>query len=354
MYASTVINSSTLKIARTNKAASSLGLVLPFNPCMQDEKTVENIVKDAEERVHVLLDRALDPAYADDMFVRVKKLFSKLNYNSHCKSIAVLLTPDEEKVTYLNFPVKPVAYLNKYVFLLELTANADRQPDFYFLIVEQSHVKLYEYQHSQLQIVYATKQESGQNEETNSEIVFKQVLQTIERMNANNQKPVFVTGSPNLVELFYNSPCSSNVLFRHLDNQAPLGEERIKKIVQEIISQWKYWRSKFIINRIMIMRNANILIARIEVVLEALRSSVDGLLLIDKHLKQQLYKSRRANALFYTKDELMNQVERFLTRGNRIEITETGMLKEFGDIVLLPYKPSPFFHIFAGYQYRKT
>ena len=72
------------------------------------------------------------------------------------------------------------------------------------------------------------------------------------------------------------------------------------------------------------------------------------------HLKQQLYKSRRANALFYTKDELMNQVERFLTRGNRIEITETGMLKEFGDIVLLPYKPSPFFHIFAGYQYRKT
>ena len=55
MYASTVINSSTLKLARTNKAASSLGLVLPFNPCMQDEKTVENIVKDAEEKSHSII-----------------------------------------------------------------------------------------------------------------------------------------------------------------------------------------------------------------------------------------------------------------------------------------------------------
>ncbi|MCY7291963.1 MAG: hypothetical protein LH615_07245 [Ferruginibacter sp.] len=343
-----------MNTAKARTAISTLGLVIPFQPSMQDERTIQTWLSNAADAVKIKMKDSYDEVCIKNVLTRLEKLFSKLNYNSHRKSIAVILTPDEEKVTYLNFPVKPVAYLNKYVFLLELAANADRQPDFYFLIVEQSHVKLYEYHHSQLQIVYATKQESGQNEETNSEIVFKQVLQTIERMNANNQKPVFVTGSPKLVELFYNSHCSSNVLFRHLDNQAPFGEERIKEIVQEIISQWKYWRSKFIINRIMIMRNSNILIAHIEVVLEALRRSVDGLLLIDKHLKQQLYKSRRANALFYTTDELMNQVERFLTRGNRIEITETGMLKEFGDIVLLPYKPSPFFHIFSGYQYRKT
>jgi len=39
----------------------------------------------------------------------------------------------------------------------------------------------------------------------------------------------------------------------------------------------------------------------------------------------------------------MNQVESFLKRGNRIEITETGLLEQFGDIVLLQFKPPNFF-----------
>ena len=127
------------------------------------------------------------------------------------------------------------------------------------------------------------------------------------------------------------------------DNVAPFDEEIIKPPVKEIISHWNYWQSKFIIDRIMITKKADVLIAEIEAVLQALRNSGDGLLLIDKRLKQQLYKSRRANALFNTADELMNQVERFLIRGNRIEITETGLLQEFGDIVLLQHKPSDFF-----------
>ncbi len=85
----------------------------------------------------------------------------------------------------------------------------------------------------------------------------------------------------------------------------------------------------------MIAQKANVLISNTEAVLNALSHSADGLLLLDKRLKRQLYKSRRVNALFNTGDELMNQVERFLTRGNRIEITETGLLKNFGGIVLL-------------------
>jgi len=342
MYASTKIISSTLKKIRTKKASLSLGLALPFQPSMQDEKTMGNILKDGEESVQVMLNKALDPVDAVDMFTRLQKVFSKLNYNSHCKSIAVLLKPCEERVTYLNFRVKPVVYLNKYVSLLELTSNGDRQPDFYCLVLEQNHAKLYEYNHHQLYQVYATKQEISLDEETNTETLFKQVLLTIERMNGNNEKPVFVTGSPNMVEPFCTSSLCSGIFFRHSDNEGLFVEEKIKRFVKEIISQWNYWQSKFVMDRIMITQKANILIAEIEMVLQALRNGVNGLLLIDKRLKQRLYKSRRANALFNTADELMNQVESFLKRGNRIEIADAGLLQEFGDIVLLQYKLNHF------------
>jgi len=345
MYASSVISSSNLKKVRTKKSALSLGLALPFQPRMQDEKTMDNILKFSEQSARVMAHRTLDPVYAHNFFTRLRTVFSKLDYNSHCNSIAVLLRPDNESVTYLNFRVKPVIYLNKYVSLLELTANADSQPDFYYLVLEQSNAKIFEYHHNRLNQVYATKQEPALNEKTNCNNLFSQVLQTIERLNGNNEKPVFITGSINQVELFCNNVCYSGTFFRLLHNVAPFGEEVVNRFVKEIISNWNCWRSKFIMDRIRITGKANILIAEIEMVLLALRNGVNGLLLIDKGLKQRLYKSRRANALFNTADELMNQVERFLIRGNRIEITEAGLLEEFGDIVLLQHKQAHFFTI---------
>jgi len=345
MYASSEIYYSKLKITRTNKSALSLGLVLPFNPCMQNEKTIKYILGDSEKRVQIMLNGTSDQAYTNNIFVRLQKILSKLNYNSHCRSIAVLITPYEEKVIYLNFLVKPVIYLNKYLSLLELTANADRQPDFYYLDLQQNHAKLYEYHHKQLHKVYATKQDSGLNEKNNPETLFKQVSQTITRINGNNETPVFITGNTDLVELYYNSSYYSSIFFSLLDKVAPLGEEIMNRHVKEIISQWNYWRSKFIIERIILTQKSTVLIAGLDAVLKALHHSVDGLLLIDKSLNQQLYKSLRTNTLFNSADELMNQVECFLKRGSRIEITETGLLKEFGDAVLLQRKPSHFFEI---------
>ena len=345
MYASSLISSSNLKKVRTKKFALSLGLALPFQPRMQDEKTMDNILKFSEQSAHEMVHRTLDPVYALNVFTRLKNVFSKLDYNSHCNSIAVLIRPDNESVTYLNFRVKPIIYFNKYVSLLELTANADSQPDFYYLVLEQSNANLFEYHHNRLNQVYATKQVPGLNEKTNPETLFKQVLQTIERLNGHNQKPVFITGCPKLVELFCSSSLYPGVFFRLLDNVAPFDEEIIKRLVKEIISHWNYWQSKFLMDQIMIAQKANVLIAEIEMVSQALRNGVDGLLLIDKRLKQRLYKSRRANALFNTADELMNQVERFLISGNRIEITEAGSLQQFGGIVLLQNRPSHFFRL---------
>ncbi len=343
MYASSVINSFNVKKSGTKKAALSLGLALSFHPCMQDEKTMQHVLKNGEENVQIMLNKALDPVDAGDMLERLQKVLSKLNYNSHCKSIAVLLRPDEESVTYLNFPVKPVTYLNKSVSLLELTANTHRPADFYYLVLEQYQVKLYEYYNNHLNQVYASKQETGFNEKTNSDTLLKKVLQTIERLNANNEKPVFITGSPEQVEVFCSSSLYSGIFYRVLENAALFDEEIIQRLVKEIINHWKRWQSKFIMDQITITQKANVLIAEVEMVLQALRNGVDGLLLIDKCLKQRLFKSRRTNALFNTADEFMNQVERFLISGNRIEITETELLKEFGHIVLLQNRPVHFF-----------
>ena len=335
MQALSVTNAAKIKITKIRSAILSLGLVIPFQPSMQDERAIATILSYAAEVVQTKMQGSYDEGCINNLLARLEKLFCKLNYKTHRKSIAVILTPDEEKVTYLNFRVKPVTYLNKYVSLLELTANAERQPDFYFLILQETSAELYEYHHNQPHKVYAQKLGTAFDTKTNPGSLFKQASQTIELVNNKNEKPVFVTGSPNVVELFCNSSYYSNIFFTLLYEVAPFGEEIIKSLAKEITSHWSYWQSKFISGRIMMAQKANAFISNVEAVLNALSHSADGLLLIDKHLIQQLYKSRRVNAIFNTADELTNQIERFLIRGNRIEITETGLLKDFGGIVLL-------------------
>ena len=335
MLGLSVTNNNKRKIIKAGSATSSLGLVIPFQPCMQDERTIQNMLKHATEAMHTKLEGSADSAYANDMFTRLEKVFSKLNYNSHCKSIAMILKLYEEKVIYLNFRVKPVTFFNKYVSALDLAANTESEPEFYLLLLQENNAELYEYHNNHVHKVYTKKQEPGFDRINDSDCLIKQVLHTLIFLNNKNDKPVFVTGNAQLVIEFYNASLFPELIFKKVQAVTEYTNDKIGLLAKEIINQWDCWQSKLVSGKIMLAQKTNSLISNIEAVLQALRRSVDGLLLIDTRLKRQLYKSRRVNALFNTADELTDQVERFLVRGNRIEITETGLLKDFGGIVLL-------------------
>ena len=87
--------------------------------------------------------------------------------------------------------------------------------------------------------------------------------------------------------------------------------------------------------KIELSKKSKSLISKIAALSEALESSKDGLLLINKYYKKQLIKSLRMNPLFKSEEIWMKHLERFLTRGNRIEIVKAGLLKNYGGIVLL-------------------
>ncbi|MDZ4793034.1 MAG: hypothetical protein SGI83_02030 [Bacteroidota bacterium] len=330
-----VTNNSKRKIIKAGSATWSLGLVIPFQPSMQNERTIQTMLTYVAEIVQTKLQGSYNEVYIYTVLASLEKVFSKLNYNSHCKSIAVILTPEEEKVTYLNFRGKPVTFLNKYVSLLELASITDREPEFYFLLLQETSAEIFEYHNNQLHKVYAQKQKSGCDIKNNTGNLIKGVLNTIELLNSKNDKPVFVTGIPALATTFYKASSIPETVFKIALPVTENTSDKMQLLAAEIARQWKYWQSKFTGGKIILAQRANYLVSNVEAVLQALRRSVDGLLLIDKRLKQQLYKSRRINALYNTGGELMNQIERFLVRGNRIEITETGLQKNFGGIVLL-------------------
>jgi hypothetical protein len=318
------------KIIKPQPEFSSLGFVIPFQPCMWDEKSVQSAWDNAMQIVETKMKGSYSEECTNKVLARLEKIFNRLNFNTHRKSLAVILTPDEEKLIYLSFLVRPVVFSGRSVSVIDLATNIQREPDFYYLVLNKDYAGLYDYNNKQLRKVYE------QSNETCLVNIFKNAAAVIELLNSKNEKPVFVTGSPNLVEQFCNSEYYAENYFPLLYHKAPFSSEIIQSLVKEITNHWNYWQSKFIASRVLLAQKANALVSNAEAVLLALRKSTDGLLLIDKRLKQQLQKSARTgNAIFHIADELIGQIEKFLTRGNRIEITETGLLKDMGGIVLL-------------------
>src|ERR1035437_6213905 len=78
------------------KEIPSVGFIIPFQPTMQ------NIEKIAESFAHTLKSVELQLknqgiALTDKILERIQKLFSSLNYKTHRKSVAVILSPSEER-----------------------------------------------------------------------------------------------------------------------------------------------------------------------------------------------------------------------------------------------------------------
>lgn len=324
-------NITTRKITKLRPVFSSLVLVIPFQPSMWDENSIQSVLSYTMEIVQTKMKGRYSDECSNKVLARLEKLFAQLNFNTHRKSLAVMLTPGEEKAIYLSFPVKPIVFFNESVSLLDFVSNIKQEADFYYLVLNKGSASLYDYNNKHIGKVYE------QNNVANALNLYKNASGVIELLNSKNEKAVFVTGSPNLVERFCNSAYYSKNYFTLLYDAAPFSDEIIQTLVKEITCHWRYWQSKFIAGRVMLAQKANSLISNTETVLQALRKSADGLLLMDKHFKHQLQKSYRTGSVVFQKaGELISQIEKFLTRGNRIEITETGLLKDLGGIVLLP------------------
>lgn len=324
---------------------SSIGVVMPFQPSMWDDKMVEEAWNKVMEKVQQKMKEKYAAECADKLMTRLNKIFGRLNFNTHRKSLVLILTPEEEKVFYLNFPVKSVVFFSKQISVLDLAANILQDAEFYYLVLNKNSTGLYDYSEGRLRKVNENKEEPHINS------LFKKAFSTTEILNKKNEKPVFITGSPNLVALFCNSYDAAGKYFPLLYHIAPYSDDVIGGIVKEIISHWNYWRSKFIAGRAVMAQQAGCLVSYIEAVLQALSKGADGLLLIDKKLKQQLQKPVKKDVLFQTTQELMVHLEKFLTRGNRIEIIETGVLKNMGGIALLTNVPQHS-SVMTGYKLR--
>ncbi|MGN6193879.1 MAG: hypothetical protein ACTHOB_03005 [Ginsengibacter sp.] len=325
------------KVRQLNREVQSIGLLIPFQPCMQDKRTISKVFNYAIELIQTKLEEN-SVLLAESMSIaQLEKIFRSLNYHSHCKSVAVILTPDTEKVIYLNYFADSTVVFNQHFSLLDLAGNMETNPEFQLLFLEKTEIIAYHFLRGKLNKVYSNKNKS-QREVFPGISEISSVVNILKAVDKANDIPVFIAGEEHLIERFYNNAPAREIIF-NISSFTGFLHKNTQPMILKINEQWKYWRARLIRGQVELAKRSNTFIAGREKVLTALQHLTDGILFIDKSLKEQVDNSILIKSPGIFCKELPDLLEEFLMRGNRVEITQPGLLEEHGGIVLIKKLP---------------
>jgi hypothetical protein len=335
-----MITLSEIKISYPQKSETaaekqSIGLVIPFQPSMVDKKTIKSILNYTLEEVQCRLENEYQPEDIRHVIDNLKKIFNRLNYNSHRKSVAIIVKPDEEKIIYLNYSGNPVFYLDDRFSLLDLVGNSVREPEFELLWIKNNGAELHEYFNNSLHKVFS-QTSALCDEDTNNECLMQRISAIVKLVNRNNDKPVFLYSEDDQqTNKFFEIFPYKNILFKLNLFEKQEHDKPTDVLVQKILSRWPHWQSMLVRGQITLAKKNQTIFSHLNSVTKALKYYNNGILLIDEFMKQEIHQNLEDENSFDATKKLTDEIEKFLARGNRIEITEGGLLETLGGIALI-------------------
>ncbi len=315
---------------------NSLGLVIPFQPSMVDSKTINGILSYTLEVVAAKLESKYQQENTNAIIKRLEKIFTRLNFNSHRKSVAIIIDGDDEKIIYLNYSGKPVFITDTPFSLLDLVGESVRNPEFELLYLGKKHAELYEYFNDSLHKVFAQTNNFCNDRNTGSACLIRRIGNIVKQINKKNDKPVFIVSEEEQqTHKFLKFFSYSEIVFAITPSSKEFDVETTRLLVERINRQWNFWQCKLVEGQIAIAKKYQSLYSHLNSVIKVLKDSNDGLLLIDSFMKEEIHRSLKDETLFLATQKLTDEIEKFLARGNRIEITKGGLLEAFGGIALI-------------------
>lgn len=354
MITSPQIKSERLTSVEKNPETYSLGLVIPFQPSIVDKNTIQGLLNYSIEVAQLKLERFHENIFIKQITRRLQRIFSNLNYNSHRKSVAIIIEGEEEKIIYLNYSGKPVFLFNDTFSLLDLVGNSIHSPEFELLVFKKDGAELYEYFNDSLHKVFSQTRNLCTEVASDSSCLIHRISNIIKRVNSKNDKPVFVfSEDEDQTDKFCEYFPFKEIAFKlNISSNEDL-KSKIQLIVNKVINQWNYHQTKLVKGQIAIAKRNQTLHSHLDEVIRVLKHSDDGLLLIDRFMKDEIHKTSKNESLFMATQKLNGEIEKFLARGNRIEITDGGVLENLGGIALIKENPTNFQYFGAPRKYNE-
>jgi hypothetical protein len=343
----------------------AVSIIMPFQPMMSSKSELENKLKLAVEKVETQLMNNYAGEKALPVVRRLTNLLTKLNYNTHKKSIAIFVSSFIETVYYLDILVEERIATDSFE-IRDLINSKKKDLRYLVLLLSSERSKMYEGDCSKFVLIksnvpeniFAYKNDIAErvsnfsDPDKRKEILLDKFLHHMDEglslvLNAYNL-PVFVLAPEKVLGHFKKITRHAEKLVAFISgNYDNATETEIRNVLQPYLKNWTQMRVQAILQDLENAKNEHKLSEGIHEVEKSSRQKNSRLLVVEKdfayppcsvHPCGEISETvSPSNLPFYIRDTVDSVIEKVLQNGGDVEFVENGMLKDYDRIALIKY-----------------
>jgi len=330
-------------------------ITLPFNPKMTDKRMIEQSLNQLFERARADMDGHYQKNHVAKVFQRLSRIAKHLEYSTHKISLAILVSPEFEKVYYFDFQLEEQVTVSQQFNFRELAGKKAASNKFLIVTINDSRSRICLSDSNELTpLVLGHPYDNFKfSKSIGSEKLAQQRLdsfmlktdQSLEIILAAYPYPILLMGSKLSVERFRK--ISKHVLnitetvVGDFDDSSP---SQILAELKKIRIDTSTLRDKYNLNRLQGAAADKKLSLGIHECINAANARNARLLVVEKGFaittfispQSQLNEIKGLNdEILPVKDLVESTIEKVLQAGGEVEFVEEGLLADYMHIALI-------------------
>jgi hypothetical protein len=334
-------------------------LLLPFEPKMTPKYVLEN-------RIKITLEKIKNELYENYSFVSAKEVFDKLfgvvgnlDYNTHKKSVAVLVSSDEHKVFYLDVNVEEKFFVSDAFKIRQLIHHKKDEREYLSVVLNNNFTAIYRgigetVTKILLKIPDYKRQEEllGRDGNCNHDNVDNGVLlqkflastdNSLSIIRSAFSLPVFVFGSGSILNKFrqitHNRDAIINFIEGAFENKS---EDEVELAIKPYLNNWQNVKETYWIQQLECAQDEGKLEVGIEGAWDLAKKKNVKLLVVEEEYEYKAYLGKghivcaeEATNNVFIKDAVEDIIEKVLADGGQVAFVSEGALNGFMHIAAI-------------------
>ncbi len=352
------------EIIATVQYLPAVSIIIPFTPLITLKKNLEYYLKSVMGKVEAMLAAHYTAEKAIPVIIKLKNLFSNLNYNTPQKSIAVFVSPVVEKVYYFGIEMEEKIVIDPSFKTSDLVYCKKEKKEYLILLLSDKFSKMYLSNGTQLKLIKSNTLINVQDHKNNTtgkiddfsvfanqkEFITNNFLHQMDQglsiILKSYPLPLFVMGAKNLLEYFRKiTKNDQNIIEFIHGNYDESSELELKCETDTIVPCWEKLKQQHLLKQVENAKTQNKLRTGMQETLKAAMHNKGRLLVVEKNLMdhslvpktyQPFFKTDYAySEVFFIKDEVDDIIRRVFECGGDVESVDDGLLENYGHIALI-------------------
>jgi hypothetical protein len=339
-----------------SEAVPTVMITVPFNPKMMDKRIIQHSCNVLIEKAKASMEGRYSNAHASKVFQRLTRVVQGLEYSTHKMSVALLVSPQFEKVYYLDFPVNEQVSVNDQFDFRHLAMQKAQSNKFLLLMLSENRARICLADDEQViplvighpydKSILASSGGAVKSKNERLDMFLKKTEQSLQIILAAYPYPVLLMGTESTVSMF--NKLSKNLIHitetitGEFDDSSP---SKIFSQLKKVRIDPAVLREKYNLHRLEEASSKNKLAIGIHECIACAVSRNAKLLVVEKGYAVTTFIAHNANLneipgsnhgeVLAMKDLVDSTIDKVLQAGGEVEFVNDGTLSDYMHMALI-------------------